>query len=283
MRSLLYPEAINNSFIMMFTKPEDGSISLKFQRLAKYRFLKKQSDLLLNVVDLDAMWVCLRENYVIMMTPLVQGRSEMGMLISLLSDQSSSRRFRLLNLLMSLLPTTLSASENAAEYFELLFKMIETEDARLFLTVRECLTTICKLITQEVSNVESLERSLFMREQLLFEVLEALIVIRGLIVQKTKLIKPSLTTSDALEKYRVLSEELESLIAREATEAEIQVFKGLYENASNTGHVGAHLAMLAAIHDVSKLVFKELTSWACITGLTSYPEDVNVPLKLILY
>ncbi|GJT45751.1 CCR4-NOT transcription complex subunit 1 isoform X1 [Tanacetum coccineum] len=82
--------------------------------------------------------------------------------------------------------------------------------------------------------------------------------------------------------------QLESLIAREATEAEIQsiiaevpgvilrcisrdeaalavaqkVFKGLYENASNTGHVGAHLAMLAAIRDVSKLVFKELTSWA---------------------
>ncbi|GJY64153.1 CCR4-NOT transcription complex subunit 1 isoform X1 [Tanacetum coccineum] len=41
-----------------------------------------------------------------------------------------------------------------------------------------------------------------------------------------------------------------------------KVFKGLYENASNTGHVGAHLAMLAAIRNVSKLVFKELTSWA---------------------
>ncbi|KAI3768455.1 hypothetical protein L2E82_19139 [Cichorium intybus] len=144
-------------------------------------------------------------------------RSEMCMLISLLCAQGSSRRFRLLNLLMSLLPATLSAGENAAEYFELLFKMIETEDARLFLTVRGCLTTICKLITQEVSNVESLERSLridisqgfilhkliellgkfldvpnirsrFMKEQLLSEVLEALIVIRGLIVQKTKLI-----------------------------------------------------------------------------------------------
>ncbi|GJU03544.1 probable serine/threonine-protein phosphatase 2A regulatory subunit B'' subunit TON2 [Tanacetum coccineum] len=46
-------------------KPEDGSISHKVQRLAKYRFLKKQSDLLLNADDLDAMWVCLRENCVI--------------------------------------------------------------------------------------------------------------------------------------------------------------------------------------------------------------------------
>ncbi|PHU27450.1 Auxin transport protein BIG [Capsicum chinense] len=87
-------------------------------------------------------------------------RSEMCMLISLLCGQSSSRRFRLLNLLMSLLSATLSAGENAAEYFELLFKMIDSEDARLFLTVRGCLTTICKLITQELVNVEKLERSL---------------------------------------------------------------------------------------------------------------------------
>ncbi|XWS75634.1 hypothetical protein CRYUN_Cryun01aG0107800 [Craigia yunnanensis] len=144
-------------------------------------------------------------------------RSEMCMLISLLCAQSSSRRFRLLNLLMGLLPATLAAGESAVEYFELLFKMIDSEDARLFLTVRGCLDTICKLITQEVSNIESLERSLhvdisqgfilhkliellgkflevpnirsrFMRDNLLSEVLEALIVIHGLIVQKTKLI-----------------------------------------------------------------------------------------------
>ncbi|CAI9109909.1 OLC1v1009837C1 [Oldenlandia corymbosa var. corymbosa] len=144
-------------------------------------------------------------------------RSEMCMLLSLLWGQSSSRRYRLLNLLMSLLPATLAAGENAAEYFELLFKMIESEDARLFVTVRGGLATICELITQEVNNIESFERSLhidisqgfilhkliellgkflevrnirsrFMREQFLAKLLEALIVIRGLIVQKTKLI-----------------------------------------------------------------------------------------------
>ncbi|XP_022727915.1 auxin transport protein BIG-like isoform X2 [Durio zibethinus] len=144
-------------------------------------------------------------------------RSEMCTLISLLCAQSSSRRFRLLNLLMGLLPETLAAGESAAEYFELLFQMIDSEDARLFLTVSGCLGTICKLITLEVGNIESLERSLhinisqgfilhkliellgkflevpnirsrFMRDNLLSEVLEALIVIRGLIVQKTKLI-----------------------------------------------------------------------------------------------
>ncbi|QCE12751.1 E3 ubiquitin-protein ligase UBR4 [Vigna unguiculata] len=144
-------------------------------------------------------------------------RSEMCTLISMLCAQSSSRRFRLLNLVVSLLPATLSAGESAAEYFELLFKMVDSEESLLFLTVRGCLRTICTLITQEVNNVESLERSLhiditqgfilhkliellgkflevpnirsrFMRDDLLSEILEALIVIRGLIVQKTKLI-----------------------------------------------------------------------------------------------
>ncbi|KAJ9549573.1 hypothetical protein OSB04_022116 [Centaurea solstitialis] len=46
-------------------KPEDGSINHTVQRLAKYRFLKKQSDILLDGDDLDAMWLCLRENCVI--------------------------------------------------------------------------------------------------------------------------------------------------------------------------------------------------------------------------
>ncbi|KAL0709710.1 hypothetical protein Bca4012_016688 [Brassica carinata] len=49
----------------LFQKPEEGSISQRVQRLAKYRFLKKQSDLLLNSDDLAAMWNCLRENCVI--------------------------------------------------------------------------------------------------------------------------------------------------------------------------------------------------------------------------
>lgn len=43
----------------------------------------------------------------------------------------------------------------------------------------------------------------------------------------------------------------------------LQVFKGLYENASNSLHVSAHLAILAAIRDVCKLVVKELTRWVC--------------------
>lgn len=42
-----------------------------------------------------------------------------------------------------------------------------------------------------------------------------------------------------------------------------QAFKGLYENAHNNAHVDAHLAILASIRDVSKLVVKELTSWVC--------------------
>ncbi|XP_058212330.1 uncharacterized protein LOC131324368 [Rhododendron vialii] len=99
--------------------------------------------------------------------------------------------------------------------------------------------------------------------------------------------EPLLTTGDALEKYQIISEKLESLVTNDAMDADIQgiivevpgiilrcisrdeaalavaqkVFKGLYENALNSAHVAAHVAILAAIRDVSKLVVKELTSW----------------------
>ncbi|XP_047937913.1 CCR4-NOT transcription complex subunit 1 isoform X1 [Salvia hispanica] len=103
----------------------------------------------------------------------------------------------------------------------------------------------------------------------------------------TNVTEPLITTGDALEKYQTISEKLENQLANEAKEVEIQAviaevpavilrcisrdeaalavaqkaFKGLYENASNCAHVDAHLAILAAIRDVSKLVVKELTSW----------------------
>lgn len=163
-------------------------------------------------------------------------RSEVCNLISLLCPQNTSRRFQLMNLLMSLLPATLSAGESAAEYFELFFRLVDSESARLFLTVRGCLTVICRLITQEVGNVESQERSLnidisqgfilhkliellskflevpnirvrFMQHELLSQVLEALLVIRGLVVQKTKLI------SDC---NRLLKDLLDSLLLESA-------------------------------------------------------------------
>ncbi|CAN1849445.1 CCR4-NOT transcription complex subunit 1 [Linum perenne] len=99
--------------------------------------------------------------------------------------------------------------------------------------------------------------------------------------------EPLLSTRDALDKYQVIAQKMEALVASDGREAELQgvitevpeiilrcisrdeaalavaqkVFKGLYENASNTSHVTACLAILAAIRDVCKLVVKELTSW----------------------
>ncbi|KAF5180416.1 Ccr4-not transcription complex subunit [Thalictrum thalictroides] len=96
-----------------------------------------------------------------------------------------------------------------------------------------------------------------------------------------------LSTGVALESFQVVALKLETVIAKEGRDAEIQgviaevpeiilrcvsrdeaalavaqkVFKRLYENASNSTHVGAHLAILVAIRDVCKLVVKELTSW----------------------
>ncbi|KAK8916209.1 Auxin transport protein BIG [Platanthera zijinensis] len=87
-------------------------------------------------------------------------RSEVCTLINLLCPQDSPRRFQLLNLIMKLLPETLSTGESAAEYFELFFKLIDPVASRLFLTARGCLTTLCQLIGQEVGNVSSQERSL---------------------------------------------------------------------------------------------------------------------------
>ncbi|OAY69195.1 CCR4-NOT transcription complex subunit 1, partial [Ananas comosus] len=103
----------------------------------------------------------------------------------------------------------------------------------------------------------------------------------------TVLPEAMLTTGEALEKYQQVSQKMETLIANDARETEIQVvvaevpdiirksvsrdeaalavaqkvFKSLYENASNALHISSHLAVLASIRDVCKLVVKELTSW----------------------
>ncbi|GMP24044.1 hypothetical protein CsSME_00001441 [Camellia sinensis var. sinensis] len=98
------------------------------------------------------------------------------------------------------------------------------------------------------------------------------------------------TTGDALEKYQIVAQKLEMLITEDTEETEIQgliaqipeimlkcisrdeaalavgqkVFKSLYEKASSSSHVSAHIAILASIRDVCKLVVKELTSWDII-------------------
>ncbi|KAI3693882.1 hypothetical protein L1987_76837 [Smallanthus sonchifolius] len=117
--------------------------------------------------------------------------------------------------------------------------------------------------------------------------------------------EPLLTTKDAVDKYQFISEELESLIAKDAKETEIQsiigevpgvilrclsrdeaalavaqkVFQGLYENAANTAHVNAHFVMLSAICDVSKLVFSQLTSWVIYSDEDrKFNKDVTIGL-----
>ncbi|GER44883.1 transcription regulators [Striga asiatica] len=114
-----------------------------------------------------------------------------------------------------------------------------------------------------------------------------------------------MTTGDALDKYQTISEKLETLVANDSKDAEIQgviaevpavilrcisrdeaalavaqkAFKGLYENASNSAHVNAHLAILAAIRDVSKLVVKELTSWVMYSEEDrKYNKDITIGL-----
>ncbi|KAL4353352.1 hypothetical protein GQ457_06G032980 [Hibiscus cannabinus] len=115
----------------------------------------------------------------------------------------------------------------------------------------------------------------------------------------------SLSTRDALDKYQIVALKLESLVATDGREADIQglisevpeiilrcvsrdeaalavaqkVFKGLYENASNSLHVSAHLAILAAVRDVCKLAVKELTSWVIYSDEErKFNKDITVGL-----
>ena len=87
-------------------------------------------------------------------------RVEVCSLFTLLCPENSCRQFQLLGLLINLLPGSVSIGDSAAEYFELFFKMIESEAARLFLTSRGCLSTLCKLVTKEVNRIDSQERRL---------------------------------------------------------------------------------------------------------------------------
>uniref|UniRef100_M4EWN8 Uncharacterized protein n=1 Tax=Brassica campestris TaxID=3711 RepID=M4EWN8_BRACM len=101
------------------------------------------------------------------------------------------------------------------------------------------------------------------------------------------IIQPSLSTRDALEKYHIVTQKMEDLVANIAGDDEIQAvvsevpeiilrcisrdeaalavaqkaFKALYDNASSNLHVSANLAILVAVRDVCKRVVKELTSW----------------------
>ncbi|XP_019058124.1 PREDICTED: CCR4-NOT transcription complex subunit 1 isoform X2 [Tarenaya hassleriana] len=99
--------------------------------------------------------------------------------------------------------------------------------------------------------------------------------------------QPSLSTRDALDKYQIVTQKLEDLVASNSGDSEIQAvvsevpeiilrcvsrdeaalavaqkaFKALYENATSSLHVSANLGILAAVRDVCKRVVKELTSW----------------------
>ncbi|KHG29327.1 CCR4-NOT transcription complex subunit 1 [Gossypium arboreum] len=115
----------------------------------------------------------------------------------------------------------------------------------------------------------------------------------------------SLSTRDALDKFQLVALKLESLVTTDGREADIEglisevaeiilrcvsrdeaalavaqkVFKGLYENASNSLHVNAHLAILAAVRDVCKLAVKELTSWVIYSDEErKFNKDITVGL-----
>ncbi|KFK42579.1 hypothetical protein AALP_AA1G013800 [Arabis alpina] len=106
-------------------------------------------------------------------------------------------------------------------------------------------------------------------------------------MERNNITQPSLSTRDALDKYQIVTQKMEDLVANNVGDDEIQAvvsevpeiilrcisrdeaalavaqkaFRALYENASSNLNVSANLAILVAIRDVCKVLVKELTSW----------------------
>ncbi|XP_074263170.1 uncharacterized protein LOC141585978 isoform X2 [Silene latifolia] len=114
-----------------------------------------------------------------------------------------------------------------------------------------------------------------------------------------------MATEDALDKYHMLALKLDAALANDNEESDIQaiivevpkmilkcgnrdeaalavaqkVFKALYETGGNSFHVNAHLAILASIRDVCKLVVKELTTWVIYSDEErKFNRDITVGL-----
>eukprot|EP00850_Spirogloea_muscicola_P019673 SM000196S05365 [mRNA] locus=s196:186709:205871:+ [translate_table: standard] len=151
-------------------------------------------------------------------------RTEACSLVELLCVCDPTRLCHFLSLLMSLLPAALDAGECSAEFFDMLDRITVSEDARLFL--------VCQLISKEVDRIVAQEqlistsisegfvlhklallmtkfirlstvRDRLLEQRLLPPILEALLSLKGLVVQKTKL------TSDCM---RLLQELLNKLL-----------------------------------------------------------------------
>ena len=99
--------------------------------------------------------------------------------------------------------------------------------------------------------------------------------------------EPTLNIGKALDKYQVVSQNLDAAISKGASDNEIwvlaseipkiilqcisrdeeamaitqKVFMRLYENQSSNLHVSTHIVVLVTIYDVCKWYLKELTRW----------------------
>jgi E3 ubiquitin-protein ligase UBR4 len=120
-----------------------------------------------------------------------------------------------------LLPEILAYGENSAEFFSLFRKLIEPTEHKLYLTVKGFLPQLCQLISKEISTIQALEggftvtdlsqgyalktlvdilssfldiptiKQKFKRSKLVEHLLDGFLYLRGLILQKNKLIDDS--------------------------------------------------------------------------------------------
>ncbi|OWM64897.1 hypothetical protein CDL15_Pgr028614 [Punica granatum] len=191
----------------------------------------------------------------------------------------------------------------AAPYFSTSSTHIGAIDGVIHQHVSEKSSTTASLpLSASSSELNSLETASVVKE---FNPLQALPSPAASERLGNSISEPSLQPRDALDKYQIVAQKLEDLMTSDARDAEVQriiaevpeiilrcrsrdeaalavaqkVFKGLYENAANSYHVGAHLAILAAIRDVCKLVVKELTSWVIYSDEErKFNKDITVGL-----
>ncbi|KYQ89094.1 hypothetical protein DLAC_10325 [Tieghemostelium lacteum] len=147
-------------------------------------------------------------------------RTETLSLMSILSRSSPVRTLKFLDLFEKMIPFATTVGEYSAEFFGLFNKIIQSDERKLYLTVRGFIPYLCDLIVKEIERIKSKESSFntdvsqgfvlktlisilmgFMdvntikmkmkRDNIIEMVLDAFLSLRGVIIQKNKLTEDS--------------------------------------------------------------------------------------------
>eukprot|EP00698_Gefionella_okellyi_P019390 TRINITY_DN593_c0_g2_i1.p1 TRINITY_DN593_c0_g2~~TRINITY_DN593_c0_g2_i1.p1 ORF type:complete len:2390 (-),score=701.17 TRINITY_DN593_c0_g2_i1:133-7272(-) len=186
-------------------------LSQKYGRRWMNKVLRaSRTDAVLGALDVQQ-WVA-----TLLLNPCsVSIRREVVALVKDVCGTSEDRCYRILDMLLQMLPTVVSRGNAAAQYFELLTWVASSNSRKLYIVARKNLPTICAAITAEALRIESLEElssgdlseglvvktlvdmlkslldlptvlAVFKRDGYVKDILGAFLRLRGLIAQRTK-------------------------------------------------------------------------------------------------